>query len=230
MLAVVLIGGLLACIVGIVMSVSKAQARRDEEERDLALRNAAFGRERAAREALEAYRTTLREVWVLNECRYKDAPALFALKRDSTVFAIFPYTLSQGCVAATPIEIPTATILSVELRRDDVKERYERTELVPTEITNKKSPVGRAVVGGLLLGPTGAVVGAASGLGGKAKVTVEERKVADERIVKGPPKLIIGAQVAGGVFSLEFAVQDHADHWRNQVRSARATLGLPPVG
>ncbi|MCD8316980.1 MAG: hypothetical protein LUB61_06225 [Eggerthellaceae bacterium] len=85
-----------------------------------------------------------------------------------------PYTpymvLDSGCVIFTPMSGKDRP--EVRLSYDKITRCEQITE---TEMTQKnKSSVGRAAVGGLLLGPLGAVVGAASGVGIKNSRQIHE--------------------------------------------------------
>ena len=62
--------------------------------------------------------------------------------------------------------IPLEYVEKCELQYDHKETKY----IEPTYTTKKKSPVKRAIVGGVLAGPTGAIVGAVSGMGEGEKV------------------------------------------------------------
>lgn len=80
----------------------------------------------------------------------------FSIKLTETKLIISPIA------SADRKEYPLDQISEIELKRE-----------VEADITNEKekSVVGRAVVGGLLLGPVGAIVGGMSGIGTKTQVT-----------------------------------------------------------
>lgn len=71
-------------------------------------------------------------------------------------------------------------------------------EMVETETTVKdKSVIGRAIVGGVVLGPVGAIVGGIDGTGKKKKTTSKRFYVisykSDDGVVKYVPLEIVGA-------------------------------------
>lgn len=69
---------------------------------------------------------------------------------------------------AIPFSEKTASI-----KYSQITDFGDFTEKQVTEITKNKSVVGRAVGGGLLLGPLGAIIGGMSGIGDKTKTKVE---------------------------------------------------------
>jgi hypothetical protein len=56
---------------------------------------------------------------------------------------------------------------------------FENIQTMKTDIKNK-GKLGKVIVGGVLLGPTGAFLGAVSGSKSKAKSTIENKKVVDK--------------------------------------------------
>jgi len=120
-------------------------------------------------------------------CVVNNSAAVLSFRNDWKGMSFLPFSHDLEFNAGEKIEFPFRQILSVELQHNERNEKFYRTESVPVSATNKRSPVARAIVGGVLLGPAGMVVGAASGLGGTTKITSEERRVTDNRIVRGRP-------------------------------------------
>jgi len=229
MLTIALLCAIVAIVAVVIVLREKEAAPRRAAERAAAAEYAAEFQRRmdAARAAKEAFKAARREQWAVNECSFRGHSALFGIKKDNSAIGVVTYRLEGAEFhAGTPVEVPVAMLLSAKVVRDDVREAYWRTEIVPVAVKNKKSPVGRALVGGVLLGPAGVVIGAASGLGGKSQVINEERRVMDERVVKGPPRLVIGT-ATNGVLNISFEAENHAEHWANQIQAARLNRGLP---
>lgn len=100
--------------------------------------------------------------------------------------------------------------------------RHVRRDREITEPGKAKSPIKRAVVGGLVLGPVGAVVGAVSGIAaspGTQKTIIEY--VAKEEVVKSTPYLIIEhADVVNPILHLEVNSMGDAELWRTRIEAA----------
>jgi hypothetical protein len=221
-----IIGWLLALAWAFAGKSLAAAAAARAAERAAELRREADAAE-AAREAKEAFKATRHKYWAVNECTFRGRTALFGIKKDNSAIGVVTYRLDDDeFQPGTSLEVPVGMVLSAKVERDDVRETFYRNEVVPVAINNRKSSVGRALVGGALLGPAGVVMGAASGLGGRSDIITKTQKVADERIVKGPPLLVIGT-ATNGVLHISFAVESHAEHWANQIQAARFALGLP---
>ncbi|QCQ98501.1 hypothetical protein [Brevundimonas sp. SGAir0440] len=105
-------------------------------------------------------------------------------------------------------------IVDVTVTQDDVIETYTRTVSTPVSVAKKKSSIGRALVGGVLLGPAGAVVGAVSGAATTSQIKTVVTKQQDTRVVAGPPTLTI--TLSGKPYTFErvtFATMDEARSW-----------------
>jgi len=175
----------------------------------------------------DAHFQALREVWpAQNNCVFEGAKGVFGMNSDSQKICLATYHLDEIFEPIMHVEIGIEKIFSASVKWSDVQETYYRTELVPIAIKNKKSPVARGLVGGVLLGPAGLVLGAASGLGGKATIVTEERKVRDQRTVKGKPVLFIGTtDPSYPSIKLSFVSDNVPEHWLNQIRAAKARAG-----
>ena len=104
---------------------------------------------------------------------------LFLLARTASVFS-----------ANNAYELPVTSIASIQLETRTTTETMKRTEDVIIPQANNKSTVGRAVVGGLLLGPAGAMVGAASSMKGPPP-KIEKREIKEIVQREGVPLIVI---------------------------------------
>ena len=136
------------------------------------------------------------------------------------------FTINFSAVEGTPIYSPMNAI-SVILHETNMefKPRVGKKESVTLDysqitnfgriseeeiITTDKSVVGRAVVGGLILGPLGAIVGAVDGIGTKSKKTYRRFFVINYVSSAGEdqalPLEIVGATM--GIDKLEQQLKD----------------------
>ncbi|WP_426020455.1 hypothetical protein [Brevundimonas sp. DWR2-3-1b1] len=106
-------------------------------------------------------------------------------------------------------EIHEATV-----SQDDVIEKYLRVVSTPVAVAKRKSGVGRAMLGGLVFGPMGAVVGAASAMPTSHTIKTVVTKQEDTRMVAGAPTLTL--TVRSNPYSFErliFSTIDDARSW-----------------
>jgi hypothetical protein len=116
-------------------------------------------------------------------------------------------------------------IISLDIAFPTVTKTVYDVQAVPIVSKQKRSPVGRAVVGGILLGPLGAVVGAASGLNGAVTTNVEERQVAKKIESRGDAQLILGiADVEVPVLKIELEPPQLAGEWLHRIRAAQMKI------
>jgi len=87
--------------------------------------------------------------------------------------------------------IPLRSVTSIAIDQPNKTKTITHTETTPVAVGSGRSPVGRAVVGGLVAGPVGAVVGGLSGVGGKSKIEHVTTKRHETVYVKEHPKLIV---------------------------------------
>lgn len=110
--------------------------------------------------------------------------------------------------------ISFSEISEVSTIQDDVTETYTRMVSTPVAVAKKKSGIGRALVGGALLGPVGAVVGAASAASTSNKIQTIVTAQQDTRIVAGPPTLVLTLKSETYTFErIKFDSMDDARSW-----------------
>jgi hypothetical protein len=88
--------------------------------------------------------------------------------------------------------LPRAELVSAALEGSMVTKRMQVTEREPLIVQQKKSAVARALVGGALLGPVGAIAGAGSGLNKKTEIRYRDRQVWKQVECEGPKTLVVG--------------------------------------
>lgn len=119
--------------------------------------------------------------------------------------------------------IAVRSILSFDVVIPERSKTITHNDKIPVVVKEGRSPVGRALVGGVLLGPVGAVVGAASGVGGKTKVEHKQVQRSETIKVKGPSKLVLGVQdLATPVLRIEFEPSSLSNDWWYRIQSARS--------
>lgn len=116
--------------------------------------------------------------------------------------------------------IKVSDIVSIKIDRP--KTTGMRKETVPVSIveSKNKSPIGRGLVGGVLLGPAGLILGAASGLNSKTTTRVENQTVYREYETLGAPQLIIGTKLMERpFFKIRCETQELAEEWMFRIRA-----------
>jgi hypothetical protein len=95
------------------------------------------------------------------------------------------------------------------------------TERQPVVVQQRKSPVGRALIGGIALGPIGAIAGAASGLNGKSTIKYVEKTVRKEVETEGPKLLVVGtSDPAQPMLKIMAPRDDVTEEWLHRLRAA----------
>ena len=144
---------------------------------------------------------------------------------EGRLFRLVEYRLGNSFDVLNDKTLPINKIISLDIARPTVKKTVYTTQAVPIVKKQHRSPVGRAAVGALVAGPLGAVVGAASGLGGKVTTEVEERKVAQQVEGLGDPQLIMGTSDAERpLLKIKFDPPELAESWLYKIRAAQARL------
>jgi hypothetical protein len=133
------------------------------------------------------------------------------------------FLLLRGATSFSPknvYELAAADITDVYLEKRVITETRKRTEEVITPRPNNKSTVGRAVVGGVLLGPVGAMVGAASSM--KAPPPKIEQRTIEETIERdGVPLIVIATtDPARPLLKLDLTQKAPTEEWHARLIGA----------
>ncbi len=160
------------------------------------------------------------EALILNE--KPNSNCVVMISTNLLLFQICEYSLSKEFCPTRSMVLNVKQIIGLNTARPRVKKT--RTKTVPMSIvgTNTKSPVARGLAGGVLLGPAGLVLGAASGLNSKVSTSVENHTVTEEYETDGEQQLIIGLSVAERpVLKLRFSPSTLADDWLYRLQGAQ---------
>lgn len=122
--------------------------------------------------------------------------------------------------------IRVGSITSLDINQPMKEKIVSHVETTPVAVGSKRSPVGRAVVGGLIAGPAGAMVGGMSGLGGKSKIEHVQTSRQETVMVKGHPKLVIGVDdLARPRRVFEFPTVSETNEWPSRIHAAMNRRG-----
>lgn len=117
--------------------------------------------------------------------------------------------------------ISTSQVTTLAIDQPSRPKTVTHRDKVPVAVGSGRSSVGRAVVGGVVAGPAGAVVGSISGLGGKSQIEDETATRSETIYVKGHPKLIVGVDdLVRPRRVLEFETVTETNDWSSRIYNA----------
>lgn len=120
-------------------------------------------------------------------------------------------TLNVRAIVSMDVYIPKGT--KVITHRDKV----------PVSVKEQRNTIGRAVVGGALMGPLGAVVGGVSGLGGKTNVEYHASYRTETIETSGKSQLVLGTNdINNPVIRIEFIPSNISNEWYYRIRAAQS--------
>jgi len=204
-----------------------------EAKRRTAVSNAARDREEQAA-ALERDISLAKTEWMKNLVGWKfqtfgkvlnlpDRPqCIICLSADDRLFRIVQFNDETEFAIISDEVLALTKISSADIAYPAVHRTVYDTQAVPILSKQKRSTVGRAVIGGALFGPVGAVVGAASSLNGPLITKVEERQVARKIEGKGDPQLIVVlADVHTPILKFQLDPPQLAEEWAYRIRAGQ---------
>lgn len=165
------------------------QSRKEQKHLALLKADAAARKDQFYLSNLRAPRAKFVE-WTSVNAQVNGRPSLIAISGDKLAVTY----LSDARATRTEDELifPVGSLVSASLEGTKATERKLVTEREPVIVHQKKSPVARALVGGALLGPVGAIAGASSGLNSKSHIRYKETKVYKDVECEGPKLLVVG--------------------------------------
>lgn len=145
-----------------------------------------------------------------------------ALDSRAKALIIVKYTLTNGFIITDARKLSASDILSADIVRPTVTKTVTRKQSVPVVTSKNRSPFARGLVGGMLLGPAGLVLGAASGLNKEVRTTIKEQEVQETVEAPGEPELVIGTRRPEfPVFKFRFQSALLVEEWLYALRSTR---------
>jgi hypothetical protein len=148
---------------------------------------------------------------------------VFMMSDNDLLLQICSFETREEFLPGSPIVLNVNQVLGLNIAKPKITKTREK--IVPVSIVEnkRKSPVGRGLVGGALLGPAGLVLGAASGLNSKTSTKVEERTVTEQYETEGDPQLIIGTSIPDEpVLKIKFDPPSLADEWLFRIQGAQS--------
>lgn len=174
--------GLLLTIMGAILLFCFLSLRATNEVRDKAAARSSEAKADEAQHRL--YEESLRPEWpVVHAGRSRPEREYFMISADRTRLRWTRVQLRLSYSVVEEREVHLGTVLSVELQQSSRTVMRLETQAV----TKKSGALGRAVVGGVLLGGAGAVVGAATA-GGQTTATTKSKSHTRD----GPTYVVIG--------------------------------------
>ena len=138
---------------------------------------------------------------------------VFALANDGQTVRLVRYVdTPDKLLLASDRKIELATVATVAVEVPEHAKTVTRQDQMPVAVKANRSPVARTLVGAVLLGPVGALAGAASGLGGKTTVQYHAMEREETVTVKGDPRLVLTFDDATQL-SILFEPAHMANHW-----------------
>ncbi|RYX80510.1 hypothetical protein EON83_28350 [bacterium] len=146
----------------------------------------------------------------------------FMIDEKGGSLRVATYQVSQDFTLDSDFQVPVRGVISMNVASPSVTKTRTKTVPVTTIHHEKKSPVARGLVGGILLGPAGLVLGAASGLNSKATSTVSQEKILEDYETVGDPQLIIGtSDQTYPVLKFKFDPPTLAEEWMYRILGAQ---------
>jgi len=122
--------------------------------------------------------------------------------------------------------VPVTDIVSLSVEYAHKSKTVKQRERVPLAVRPKRSPVARALVGGVLAGPVGAMVGGMSGLSGGSDIKYGEVSRMEKVSYEGDPTIILDVDnLSRPQLSIKLESRRETDEWLSRLKAAmhRAT-------
>ena len=161
-----------------------------------------------------AYIESLKSEWpYATYCKLDGKHADLLLSHDGSKLKFLLGAAGAPSSGSAIYELNASSIVDVGLERRTTIKNQSRVEDVILPQANRKSTVGRAVVGGVLLGPVGAVVGAASSMKGPPP-KIEKCTVVDTVEEETVPLIVLSTRdLARPVIRLDVIGKARTEEW-----------------
>ena len=202
-------------ITGIIVSDMNVREQRAQRERDAEVQKI---QEEDFRPHIRRFEQDLNENWPVRHVREPSwrERAYLMMSGDQKRLASVRLKLRKEVITEWEYDIPLLSIVSVELQQE------EKTimRLETTGVTKKSGSLGRAAVGGVLLGGAGAIVGAAS-----AGSTSVQTTTSKSETLKGPVYLVIGTtDLMHPLHKTLMGSRAEGENWLHRIRGGIALL------
>lgn len=169
---------------------------------------------RRKREELTAFIEAQADWQPPTRCTIAGSLSLLMLDHGGHAVRMLSYRDDPSFEVLNDLRIACADIYEVAVEERSETISFTKRESVPVTHTERRSPVARGLVGLAVLGPAGAVIGAASGLATNTRTTTEIRKVREHRTVEGAPNLVICRDdPTSPILRIQFSGHDDARDW-----------------
>ena len=160
------------------------------------------------------------------ECKVAGKMAKILMADDLSAIRLVFYDISDaGFRVVQDVRLAPEDIASAEVFVPTVRQEVYRDQSVPVFTSTKKSKLGRAVLGGLVAGPTGAVIGAMTGIGHKIEAHNETQRVFSHHAERAGQAVLLIRGAAGANFEIQLGGQLLHETWLNNIVHLGATDG-----
>ena len=204
---------LLPCIGIVLWAAPRERREREEEERK---------RQESAHQ-INVFAATHMNGWDYVPAILNGDQGFVAMSEDGRSIRYATYSGGkEGHPLIAERTFPVNSILSFDIVTPETTKTITHEEKVPVAVRQKRSTVGRAGGGGVLLGPIGAAAGAASGLSGTDKIEYHTTERQETITVKGDASLVLGLTGVGlSRLKIQFDPPRLADEWWYRIQSAK---------
>lgn len=217
----VIFGALVLFGIMVAVQVSADRTKREDRQKRLAERRETLVRQK---ELLSKFIKAETAEWLhVTPAKVNGRNAVIGLSEGGEINLKTYVEMNGLYIVKAHKSLSSQHIISFDVEAPDRTKLVTHKEKVPVATKKKRSSVGRAIVGGVALGPLGAVVGAASGLNGKEQVTYHEVKRQETVKVKGDPLLVLGVrELDEPKLVICFEPAKLAEEWWYRIQSLRA--------
>lgn len=204
-------------------SIKAAKETRQAELTEISRRQTAEfeARMQQATTAREAYFNSLGAHWLIRTpCEESNQKVDLLISADAALLRVVPRRSSAAFEAAEVYDVELRNVVEARVERPTKYRTVTRTEDVYVPQANRKSTLGRTLAGGVLLGPIGAMAGAASSM--KGPPPKKETRTIDEQVpYEGAPFLYVTTRdLHRPTLRFEFYSVQVAEEWRSRIVAA----------